>query len=204
MKFIVKMAWALLSIVQKIERSRSIGISITGNPNFPSPNPTVATVTTATNQLEAAALKARTGTKSDTTAMHDKEDALDMLMKQLATYVEGIANQNPLTAEAVIQSAGMDVVRRANRSVPLFEAVATGKPGEIRLQRKGVKRGTYEFQMSTDITKEENFETINRGTQSRFLVTDLAPGKWYYFRARAITPEGTGEWSDVKEVYLIK
>ena len=204
MKFFVKLAWALLSIIQKIERSRSIGISMTGNPNFPSPNPTVATVTTATNQLEAAALKAKTGTKSDTTVMHDKEDALDLLIKQLAMYVEAIANQNPATAEAVIQSAGFEVRRQATRNVPLFGGWTTGNPGEIQLARKAEKRCTYEFQMCVDVVKEENYKTIHRGTQGHFLVTDLEPGRWYYFRVRVITKDGTGEWSEVIAVYLIK
>lgn len=203
MKYLVKLAIALLSIIQKIEKSRHIVLMMTGNTNFTSPNPTTTLVTTTTNQLEALALKAKEGTRSDTAAMRAKERELDMLLKQLAVYVEGVANANPSTAEAVILSSGFELKKKSTRTVSPFSGKTTSKPGEVKLQCQGVDRGTIEFQMCTDLTKPD-WSTINRGTRGRILVTDLPPGAWYYFRCRTITANGTSDWSDVVAVYVIK
>jgi hypothetical protein len=203
MAYIIKLALALLSVFQKIEKSRHITLMMTGNTNFTSPNPTINLVATTTNQLEALALKAKEGTKSDTANMRAKERELDILLKQLAAYVLGVANANGTTAEAVILSSGFELRAKTTRKSVLFSGKSTKKPGEIALQHEGIGRGTYEFQMCTDLTKAL-WETVYRGTRGRFLVTDLPAGAWYYFQGRTITTEGTSEWSDVVAVYLIK
>ncbi|MBS1508033.1 MAG: hypothetical protein JSS79_15440 [Bacteroidetes bacterium] len=203
MAYVIKLALALLTIFQKIEKSRHITLMMTGNTNFTSPNPSLNLMNTTTNQLEALALKAKEGTKSDTAAMRAKERELDILFKQLSAYVLGVANANGTTAEAVILSSGFDLRAKANRKTVLFSGKTTKRPGEIGLQHEGIERGSYEFRMCTDLTKAL-WETIYRGTRGRFLVTDLPAGAWYYFQGRTITADGTSEWSDVVAVYLIK
>ncbi|MBS1508572.1 MAG: hypothetical protein JSS79_18190 [Bacteroidetes bacterium] len=203
MKYLVKLALSLLSIIQKIEKARHLVIMMTGNANFASPTPTPAQVTTTTNQLEALLLKAKDGTKSDTAAMRAKERELDILIKQLSTYVEGVANANQTTAEAVILSSGFDLRKKASRNTPELSGKTTGIPGEIKLHRLAVHRGSIEFQMCTDLTNPD-WKTINRGTRGIILVTGLPAEAWYYFRSRTITADGTSEWSDVVAVYLIK
>jgi hypothetical protein len=153
--------------------------------------------------LEALLLKAKDGNRSDRAAMHAKARELDMLLKQMAVYIEGVANLNANTAEAVILSSGFDIKKTGTRTIAPFSGKATGNPGEVKLQCQAVDRGTHEFQMCTDLTKQD-WNTINRGTRGRILVTGLPPGAWYYFRHRTITAQGTSEWSDVIAVYLIK
>jgi len=203
MKYIIKLATALLSILQKIEKARHIILMMTGNANFPSPVPSMTVLATAANQLEALSLKAKEGTKSDRAALRAKASDVDLLFKQLASHVEGVANANPATAEAVILSSGFDLRKKGPRTVTLFGGKATGKPGEILLQHQGVKRSVYVIEMCTDLSKA-NWGTIYEGTRGRFLATDLQPGAWYYFRARTISPNGASEWSDAVAVYLIK
>ena len=50
----VKLNISRLSINDKIGKCRQIVTAITGNPNFPSPNPPLATITAALNDLDAA------------------------------------------------------------------------------------------------------------------------------------------------------
>jgi hypothetical protein len=203
MKYLVKLALSLLSIIQKIEKARHIVLMMTGNVNFTSPIPSTTVVATTTNQLEALSLKAKDGNRSDRATVRAKERELDMLLKQMAVYIEGVANMNPNTAEAVILSSGFDIRKNSTRTIPPISGKPTGKPGELKLQCQAVDRGTHEFQMCTDLTKQD-WNTINRGTRGRILVTGLPPGAWYYFRHRTITAQGTSEWSDVIAVYLIK
>jgi len=54
---------------------------------------------TGANQLEAAALVAKGGGPDDTAAMRLKEEALDLLLRQFAGYVENTANATPAAAE---------------------------------------------------------------------------------------------------------
>jgi hypothetical protein len=203
MKIFAKLGISLMSVLQKIEKARTIVLLMTGNINFPSPYPTLATITSITNQLDAARLKANSGSKEAATTVHYLEDELDMALKQLAGYVEGIANQNKSTAEEVILSAGMDLRRKYSRSVPEFSAMPTDMPGCVKLVHQGIKRGAHEFQMCTDPSNEANWRTIYMGTSGRFVMTKLTPGVVYYFRARSISKDGPSKWSDVRKVYLI-
>jgi hypothetical protein len=204
MKFLVKLGISGLPIFQKIDKSKIITLLMTGNPNFPSPIPTMATVTQITNQLETATtVKGKSGSKSDTTAMRKKEEDLDLALKQLASYVESVANQNEDTAEAVIQSAGMEVRSRITRVQAVLLAILTGNPGEVRLVHKAGKRVSYEFQMCTDLTNEANWRTIAATTLSKTIVRGLAPNTRYYFRARMIGSDGPKPWSDVRSVYVM-
>jgi hypothetical protein len=193
----------LLSIIQKIARIRLIITKMTGNPYFTSPNPTLAVVATATNNLEAAEIKAKTGGKEDTANMYDKEEILDQLVKQLSVYVESVANNNPATAETVILSSGFEIKSKGTREVLYFTVVPTGNPGEVRLQIKAGNRVVYEFQISIDITNEANWHTFNIGTRSRIVKGELAPNTRYYFRARTLGSTGPSEWSEIRSVYLL-
>lgn len=186
----------------KLESTRFWITQLTGNANFPSPVPTAATMATGANQLEAAMLVAKGGGPDDTAVMRLKEEALDLLLRQFVAYVENTANANPNAAEAIILSAGLQVRKRYTRNVPEFGAVLTGKPGEIRVQHKAVSYGTFEFQISTDITKEENWVTFYAGTRGRVIKGDLAINTRYYFRVRVTSRDGRSDWSEVRSVYL--
>lgn len=202
MKYLVKLAMAFLSIAQKLIKTRFVITRMTGNPYFPSPNPTLATIATAANNLEAAALKAKTGGPDDTAAMRRKEVALDLLMRQLASYIESVANQNATTAEEVILSSGLEVQHKGAYIRSPFKAATTRNPGEIKVQYKAVPNSVFHFQMCTDLSKPD-WKTISETTRSRILVTGLTPGMWYYFRVRVLSKNTPTDWSEIISVYLV-
>jgi len=176
---------------------------MTGNANFGTPIPTLATITTNVNALEAASIAAKGGGKDDTANMRAKEVVLDLSLKLLGAYVEGIANVNPINAEAIILSAGMDLKGRGGNFVHGFEVSATGNVGEIRLQREGVSRGSYEYQMSIDIVSDANWQRIYIGTRNRYVKSGLVSGTRYYFRAAGIDKKGLSPWSSVKTMIAL-
>lgn len=198
----VKMNLSKMNGAQKVEFTRFCTVQMTGNANFVTPQPTGATMASGANKLEAAILAAKGGGPKDTATMRLREEELNGLLRQLVSYVETTANANPTAAEAIILSAGMQVRGKYSRSVPNFIAAATGNPGEIRVQSKAVDRATYEFQISIDISKEENWSTFNFGTRSRVYARDLSPNQHYYFRVRVTSSNGRSEWSEVRSVYL--
>ncbi len=191
------MKLARLSIPKKIEKARFIVTSMTGNANFPTPSPTLASITTNVNNLEAAHIAAQGGGSDDTAAMHAKELVLDLSLKSLAAYVEGIANANPLTAEATILGAGMDTKAPSVRAAREFHAAPTGKPGEVKLSTKFVKRATYIFQQSTAPDTESSWVTIGQSTRATLTKNSLVSGTRYYFRVAVVDKDGQGPWSNV-------
>src|SRR5882724_4265276 len=109
MKSVVRQGLSGMPIAQKITKGRFIVSSMTGNANFATPNPTLASVTININALETAKIAADGGGPDDTANMYAKEAVLDLSLKLLGAYVEGAANVNPLNADAIILSAGMEV-----------------------------------------------------------------------------------------------
>jgi hypothetical protein len=196
MKTNVKLGLSRLPIEKKIVKTRFIVTSMTGNVNFTTPSPTLAVITANVNALETASLAARGGGPDDTANMYAKETVLDLSLKSLGGYVEGIANASPLNAVAIILSAGMDVRAKASVTSVDFAVRAKGQ-GELKLMHHGVDRGTYEFQMSTDPSSEANWQRIYCGTRGRIVKSGLNSGTRYYFRAAVIDKNGLSPWSTV-------
>lgn len=196
MRTIVVLGFARLSVPEKIAHCRMIVESMTGNPVFPSPTPDLATVTAAIDACDTAYVAALAGGVDDTASMHAKAAFMEMQVRQLSYYVEGIANADPAEAEAVVLSAGMRVKNRAIRMARAFYARATGISGQIRLSTRFVQRATYLWQMCTDASLE-TWETIGQATRSTLVKAGLVPGHLYYFRVAVVDKNGQGPWSDV-------
>lgn len=201
-KFVVVSGMNGLSYPGQFTLGREFILMITGNANFTSPNPAMATLATYINNAEAAYLQAKSGGPDDTANMKAKVAVFQLAVKQLVTYVEVTANQNLATAEAVILSAGMKVKGKSYRTVKGFDAKGTKVPGQIKMKIKAEGRAAYEFQMSTDLTNPANWKTIVRGTLSSATLEDQPTFTQLYFRGRSIVGSTVGEWSDVRMVYL--
>ena len=192
-----------MPIEKKIVKTRFIVTSMTGNANFGTPSPTLAIITTNVNALEAASIAAKGGGKDETANMRAKEAVLDLSLKLLGYYVEIIASANPANAEAIVLSAGIDLRSKGGNFMHGFEVSATGNVGEVRLQREGVGHGTYEYQMSIDISMDANWHRIYSGTRNRFVKSGLVSGTRYYFRAAGIDKNGLSPWSAVKTMIAL-
>src|SRR5262252_8599723 len=86
----IKMNFSRLSVRDKINQVRQNVISMTGNPHFTTPQPTLALITAAVDELEQAendVQASRQDGKTKTTIRNTKEDGLDRLMSQLVGYV---------------------------------------------------------------------------------------------------------------------
>ena len=79
----IKLNFSRLSIPEKIARARQIVTALTGNPHFTSPQPPLASITTAASELETAFADVqaiRQEAKTKTTIQNAKEDVLDKLV----------------------------------------------------------------------------------------------------------------------------
>src|SRR3990172_1730011 len=97
-----KSLFILLHPSLKITYSRDRVIDMTGNPNFVTPLPSLATVTTVTDDLETKQLAAEGGGTAQIAARDAAEEVWKNTMRQEADYVDTIAQGNVV----IITSAG--------------------------------------------------------------------------------------------------
>lgn len=200
----------------KILKGRHYVTSMTGNANFTTPNPTLASVTTAINALETAANNAAGAGPVETAIMHEKETLLDNLLTQLGAYVEGIANNNAATAASIVLSAGMDL-KRPNVPIgallpPLDMSAKFGtQQGEIKLSCKkpvGARAIIWQISPSAAVAfvaaPAPSFGPASSADfpsgvtlSSKHIATGLTSGTSYTFRAAGVGGANQSGWSDV-------
>jgi hypothetical protein len=185
------------SVPGKIEFARSVVLQMTGNAHFTTPNPALASITTAANNLDAAYVKAQNGGTQDTADMHTKEDALDQLLTAEGFYVEVTANAVAATAIATILSSGMDFKQTGSINIPILSVMQGEVPGSVKLRRKAEGRGVvYKWQMSVAPFTNATWTDAGEGSLATFEITDLTPVTRYWFRVAVIAGNVQGDFSD--------
>lgn len=198
----IKLNFIRLPLTEKITRARQIVAALTGNASFPTPTPALALVISAIDDFETAFIAtqaARQDAKAKTSDQQQKEDALDRIITQLASYVEAASGDN----EVLIQSAGMDV--RATPSVTTetpaapssLAATAGDRDGEIDLTWDTLFGArSYVIEKSGDPPTATSWSHSAVATKSRATIEGLTSGTRYWFRVAAINVNGQSGWSD--------
>ena len=199
-KAVVALGLSKLSVPQKIEFSRFLVTSITGNANFTTPMPALTVITGNISALETAYITAKGGGKDETAAMRAKGLVLDLSLKLLGSYVEGIANANPANAEAIILSAGINLKRQAATRPNGFRVVSGELAGQIQLRTDYDSRKMFTFAMTQTPADEATWQVIHTSTKSQHLVTGLESGIRYYFKYAKVGSEGQENWSNVLDI----
>ena len=167
---------------------------MTGNPYFPAPAPTLATVTTAIDGLSTAEAAAIARTKGAVSTRNAKRKELIAVLQQLRSYVQSVADADEANAPAIIESAGLAVRKRPARRARVFAAKPGSASGSAALIAASAgHRAFYEWQYSTDGGK--TWVSASTTLQAKTTVTGFAPGAIVQFKYRAATKTGEGEWS---------
>jgi hypothetical protein len=192
-----------LSVAELLELAKQIVSAMTGNPNFPNPNPTLAQVSAAINNLETArqdALVARNTAKAKTAIQNQREDEARAMLRSLAAHVENVSGED----DALIISAGMGVKAPATPTgdIGILEGVtftSGDSDGELDyMWNNKAAAVSYVIEMSTTPPNEANWVQIKTVTTSKGTLTGLTSGQRYWFRVAAIGPHGQqGPWSDI-------
>ena len=189
------------AIPDKLQTGRQIIAAMTNNPNFATPHPSLADVTTSLTTLDEA-YKAHQIAKSDARAKanvaDDAEIQFDSQFRKLAAYVESIAD----TDETIIASAGMQT--KAARTTPstlsapgALSASAGNHEGEIDLTWKKVENSkSYIIQISPDPPSADSWGHAETVTVASKTIQNLTSGKKYWFRVAAIGSLGQSGWSE--------
>ncbi|HEY6166997.1 MAG TPA: fibronectin type III domain-containing protein [Verrucomicrobiae bacterium] len=196
----VKLGLSELTEDEILELTQTIITSMTGNANFGTPNPSLATLATARTDAmnkKLAADAARATAEMKTTEKDVAIATLITLLTQEGDYVQNTTGGN----QTKIESAGM-ATRAPRTPVGLLPAPTNllvtdgGTEGKLELKWKAnTKAKSYKIQMCTG-NAPGNWVDLNTSTRAAYSAAGLASGTKYWFRVAAVTAAGTGGWSD--------
>jgi hypothetical protein len=161
---------------------------------YPTPSPTLATITTALNAFETAVHEALNGGRILIGARNAARSELLSLLRQLAAYVQGHCADDVQNIIAV----GFDAVRAPSPVGTLaapgnLRLEYTGMSGELLLRFDAVKNArNYSVQSSE--SPNGPWEDQDLSTTSRVTIGGLTAGKVYWARACANGSSGASEW----------
>jgi hypothetical protein len=175
--------------------AEAIVLAMSGNPSFPAPTPAIATVASALADLQAAEVATLTRARGTAAARNEKRAALVALLMRLKAYVQGVADEDPERAEALIHSAGMNVKKLAPAAKPVFDARPGAVSGSVRLAvRAAGDRASYQWGWSAD--GGTTWRSAPATVQARTVISGLASGSICALRYRVVTTTGEGDWSE--------
>ena len=197
----IRLGLSRLTIEQKLTLGQNIITASTSNPNVPGNTAVLAAFSTTQTALEdklAAAVAARSTSKTCTTEQDDAEALWDDKLVALASFTQSATGGNA----AKIESAGFGV-RGTPTPVPLPEQVMSlnvmlnGSPGHSKLNWEGVSGADgYLVQGSPDPITATGWTQSIVSTKTTFLGNGATAGQKYWFRVAAFNARGQGPWSE--------
>lgn len=199
--YIVKLGLSRITPSALLVKARNMVSQMTGNPNFTTPVPALADVTTAGDALEAAInahdLNPGPGELIDRNLAFE---TVKGLLVDLGGYVQA-ASGGDLEK---IKSAGCGV-RKSNSPIGQLPAPKdmlaspTAYAGRIEVKWGGVKvRNTYSLDICEgDPNVEANWSLLTLTSKNRHTADGLESNKVYYFRVTALGAAGASPVSDV-------
>jgi hypothetical protein len=168
---------------------------------FPTPDPALATVSTALSTLETAESAVQARSRGAVAGRNEKRTALTTLLEQLKSYVQKVADADSETAEQVIQSAGLAVRKPVLRQKQTFTAKTGAVSGTVALTTvTAARRASYEWESSLDGGK--TWQVMPGTLQAKTKLSGLTPGATVLFRSRAVTRTGEGDWSQPTSIVV--
>lgn len=184
-------------VSQLITFLRNVVTMMTGNPAFTTPSPTLASVTTAVDDLEEKAAAALNRGRLQVAARRSAQRNVLSLARQLSNYVESNCDGSVET----LLSSGFDA-RRAS-SPEQMPAVPTnprlsmnGQSGKLTFRFNGDGSGnTRNFSVQHGESETGPWIDHELSTSTTVDIIGLTPGKVYYARARANATAGSSDWT---------
>lgn len=165
--------------------------SMTGNPAFTDPIPTIAQVQAGVSNYSEAMTAAAGLGRINVAHKNKARQELEALLQQLGMYVMYVANGDA----AILTSSGYSLTKMPEPSY-------ISNPGNVTL-KNGVTSGElvdsvgtvaaarlYFHEICDTAPSEATVWTRNQSSKSRFVFTGLTPGKQYWVRVAAV---GSGE-----------
>ena len=177
--------------------THTILTDLTGNASYPTPNPTLAAVTTALSEFTTALANAADGGITLTAIKNDKRAALVALLRDLATYVQVTCNGD-LT---VLLSSGFPIQKPQRNPIGTLPAPVnlTLALGSLSGQLNAVVPPVFGASVYNWKLTASNAPTVvvqsAQTTGGRTTFTGLTPGVVYLAQVNAVGAAGPSDWS---------
>ena len=198
----VKLNLQNLTPDETVALANLIKTAMTGNANFTTPNPSLATIGTGITTAQTKIATYNTAVAAQATALGDRDNAilsLRGLLTQEAAYVENITNGDRVK----IESAGMSVRADASPIGPMPQVLnlvvtADDNDGALDAAWDPVRgAGSYEVQVSVDPVSPTSWAFKEVSNKSTVVLNNFTSGAKMWARVRAIGADNNkGPWSD--------
>ncbi len=176
----------------------SIINDLTGNASYPTPAPTLTVVQTALDAFIAAVADAANGGVALTAIKNDKRDALVILVRELASYVQ-VTCKGDLT---VLLTSGFPIQKPQRNPIGVLPAPAGlvvslgSRTGELNASAPPVfGAAIYNWRVTTTAQPSVVVQTAQTTAASN-VFDNLTPGVVYNIQANAVGSAGPSNWSD--------
>ena len=185
--------------------TQGVIVGLTNNPNFATPVPSLADVSTALAAFTTAVADAVNRGKLEIAAKNARRAELAALLRQLGSYVTIASNGD---IEKLI-SSGFPY-QKPNRTpvgilpAPVAPTLRYGpKSGQLDATIPpiyGAASYNWRLALASDPT---TFVQTVQTTGGRYMFEDLTPGKIYSVQANAVGSAGPSDWSDAAELMVV-
>lgn len=166
---------------------------MTGNANFPTPDPALVELKGARETLETAITDAATGDHTKIFERNVAEAELDQIIVRLALYVTNVANGDAV----VILSSGFELRKEAAPIGPLpapadLRAHTGPQPGTVDLRWRP-EHGAYYYQVyasTTDPNDGGTWQLVGMSSRASFAVTGMPPATHVWLRVNGLGAKG--------------
>jgi hypothetical protein len=195
----VKLDFKRLPVAEKIVRAQQIVANLTGNPDFPAPNPPLAQITGVINKLQTVVVEtqtARQASRAKSAEQNETEDELDQMIGLLGGHVENVSGGD----EKKIIAAGLGIrAAAASREVTAptgFSLTEGDHDAELKAHwDREPNASSYVLERSADPPTDTSWVHETVVTRSSTTISGLTRGTKYWFRVAAIGSSGQSGWS---------
>ncbi len=176
--------------------------ALTGNVNFPDPNPTLPEFTAAAADYRAKlAVASRKGSALEVSLKNEARKVVLNLLRRLAFYVNEIGQGNA----PILYSSGLRLNAQPKEmqapTVPDGVRLRDGRQsGQIRLDFNPLKEAwEYEYAVSSEVDENKDpiwGEPLSTTSSRANILAPVIPGMIYRVRVRARNGRGLGDWSE--------
>lgn len=196
----IKTGLSGLNATELVAKSKGLVRSLTGNANFPTPEPALADITVKQEQLLDLIADVENRERNAVNLRNACAKELVAMLNKLAAYVTMTGNEDA----RILETSGFEMYKTPEPVGPLmpplrFLASRTTHKGQVELTWAHVKGSkSYQIQMTTGDPAAANtvWTTEKVTATNKALIDNLTPGVTYSFRAMAINTADESEYSD--------